>query len=338
MAMARLVFRTGAGFPSAGIKLLGAIAQSLLRTRWILPENYQIPRQTDRTDVKTGIGDSLTQQILPRLTTLSTILNRRLGAKDDRDCILQSYCNRVLQTKICSYWKTLSDCLINPLPWRAKTRKLLQLHSSDELLSGTMRMAMSQQRPSQSLEKERLLRCCDHPELFIGLLPEPAGRLGRTTRNAIDSIRLITTRKLRTRNSRSWLQSPSGLDEFAGAENSARTQVQAVADRLELLPEMEATAIVESPSANALHWPVAAVDLKELNWSRRLIGLDIIGSLSKDVGVCDYCHESIAGHWADRTFWISNAETQPGAYCWTSCLIEFKKVPSSRRIWYPPQS
>ena len=106
-------------------------------------------------------------------------------------------------------------------------------------------------------------------------------------------------------------------------------QVQAqqlpIAPSLELLQEMEATAIVESPSATPCIGQLPPSDLKELNISPALPALDNIGSFSKDdlLNFAITAHESIAG--IERSELELAMRKLNQARIAGTCLTEFKK-------------
>jgi|GEM_PF-1928600 len=106
-------------------------------------------------------------------------------------------------------------------------------------------------------------------------------------------------------------------------------QVQAqqllIAPSLELLQEMEATAIVESPSATPCIGQLPPSDLKELNISPALTALDNIGSFSKDdlLNFAITAHESITG--IERSELELAMRKLNQACIAGTCLTEFKK-------------
>jgi hypothetical protein len=106
-------------------------------------------------------------------------------------------------------------------------------------------------------------------------------------------------------------------------------QVQAqqlpTAPSLELLQEMEATAIVESPSATPCIGQLPPSDLKELNISPALPALDNIGSFSKDdlLNFAITAHESIAG--IERSELELAMRKLNQARIAGTCLAEYKK-------------
>jgi hypothetical protein len=112
----------------------------------------------------------------------------------------------------------------------------------------------------------------------IGQL-EPAATWEEQTRNAIDSIRTDNQfGSCEPGIPRSWLQSPSGLDESTGESDGTRIGASpgaAVAERPQFGVASRDGSNRDRRSAlgNALHWPVAAVGLKRIEYLAGLTGL-----------------------------------------------------------------
>jgi hypothetical protein len=280
------------------------------------------------------IGDSLTQQILspphhpvnhsqPKENvsepkTIETVSQQSLLQ-------LESY-NQNLQLS-----KTLSDCLTVPTPLATNQ----EVTSATSLMNfgraGTMRNGNVSAAPTLEVPGEGkdclLLRS---PGALSGNSNQrPPGKNKLETQ--LIQLGLITNSEVANPE---FLEAGYNLPVGWTNPQEQRTalelaQVQAqqlpIAPSLELLQEMEATAIVESPSATPCIGQLPPSDLKELNISPALPALDNIGSFSKDdlLNFAITAHESIAG--IERSELELAMRKLNQARIAGTCLTEFKK-------------
>jgi hypothetical protein len=280
------------------------------------------------------IGDSLTQQILspPHHPVNHSQPKENVSEPKTIEIVSQQ---SLLQSE--SYnqnlqlLKTLSDCLTVPTPLATNQ----EVTSATSLMNfgraGTMRNGNVSAAPTLAVPGEGkdclLLRS---PGALSGNSNQrPPGKNKLETQ--LIQLGLITNSEVANPE---FLEAGYNLPVGWTNPQEQRTalelaQVQAqqlpIAPSLELLQEMEATAIVESPSATPCIGQLPPSDSKELNISPALPALDNIGSFSKDdlLNFAITAHESIAG--IERSELELAMRKLNQARIAGTCLAEYKK-------------